>query len=172
VKHFFELQPGRRHIRSLLILAGSGIVAGSIFIVAVLWQPWRPPRIPAEYVGQIQTFTPYFYPDQIPGGFTLVRKSLHYSNGVLVMQLKSASQTVSLSEQALPKKLAQQEVPKELRVEGVDGTAALSYSKTRTIGTVMANGVDGKRTLILLNTTDHIDEATVKDLMRALRPVR
>ena len=147
----------------------------AVIIITLLWQPWKrsAETLPKDVTAHITSFEVYYFSTEIPGDFTLKEGSVTYNSGVLLFQLqnKSRNQTISVSEQVLPAKLAGETYADANKVAGADGSAMIDYVGTKILGSLFSKEHAGVKTLILLNSTDSIPKSTMEELLRGLRPI-
>ena len=123
-----------------------------------------------QAVIKIANFTPYFYKGPIPGKFTASKADTSYISDVLLIRLSNdKNQTVIMTQQALPEDLAMSEVVGTETIPGAPGSVIFSSKDGRTTATLFTTD---KKTMILLNTSDPLPANTLKDLLRALEPLR
>lgn len=111
----------------------------------------------------------YYYDNELPHGFSLVKESAIVTGGLLTFQLdNNKQQRVTFTQQGLPKDLQNSSVAGGEKVEGAPGSASVNFKEGRTVGTLLTKD---KQTMVILNSTDGIDTAVMKDLVRLLQPL-
>lgn len=169
--------------RKVLTIAGAAVVVLALIAVGIfMWHPWQREQntgtthtLPTTVTSKITTFKPYFYKDNLPGGYTLDPTTIDYSasEGVLFATLKNGKgNTIAFTQQGLPDNLANQTREQFQKVMGADGEAYITYQGSKMVGGLFSNAQNGKRTLTLLVANDPIEESVMSDLLRGLRPIQ
>ncbi|MET1033381.1 MAG: hypothetical protein ABWX94_02690 [Candidatus Saccharimonadales bacterium] len=123
-----------------------------------------------EAVIKLANFTPYFYEGSIPGKFRAIKGTTTYAANVLVIRLaNNKNQTIVMTQQALPADLANTAIQGTEVIEGAPGSTTINVNEGRTTATLFSND---KKTLLIINTSDTIETSTIKELLRALKPLR
>lgn len=162
---------GRR--KKLRLLIGSLLLFTALTATGAFIWIQRPATslLPALIAQKTTTFTPYFYFDKIPAGYSLDTIHISFDDDVLIMPLKKAgSPPIILTEQAIADNLSQEEVQKN--GEAISGTASpatINKVEGRLVGTMFASD---HKTLILLTTATNTNEDDLMALLRELKPLR
>jgi hypothetical protein len=162
-------KPGRKKVRLIVgCLAILLAVASCLF----LWQASRPNSLlPGEARALLDAgYTPYYYFDSIPAGYTL--RDTQIDNDLAVFTLgKKGSPTIALTQQQLPAELDTDELIQDSdeKIRDTAQEAILNSVEGRKVA-VMIDKQGG--TLIILNAPRDTDKEDIKSLVRGLRPVK
>lgn len=149
-----------------LILTVLLLLASGLALYARNTQKTLPKSIAQEASTSMRV---YFYGETIPDNFSLDEDTVQLSAGVLTFTLVNKhGQHVVISEQSLPKNLLESTVAGGEKVDGARGSAAVNFKEGRATATFIT---EDRQTLVVLNSTDSIEESTMKDLVRALKPL-
>lgn len=164
----------------LVISKKTLIIAGAVFVVICIvlswrffWRPNQPHSLlPTTIAKQITNFTPYFFFDKIPDGYSLDEKNISFDQGIIIIPLtKSGSPTIVLTEQVLPSNLSQDLLEQEdsKKIKDAALPAIINKVEGRMVG-VMTSKQD--RLLLLLNAPDAVRTEDMTGLLQALKPVK
>mgnify|MGYP007085783859 CR=1 FL=1 len=113
-------------------------------------------------------FTPYFYKGNPPDGFMVDSRATSYNSGMLFIRLVKDQRSVVITQQMVPANLRDSKVQGTENIEGVQGSAALTFKEGRTTGTLITND----KTMIIVTSADDVESSSIKDFVRLLRPLR
>jgi hypothetical protein len=151
--------------RRLLIGVGCAVI---VFVGVILWQVMAPkPLLPNSILSQLHNFSPYFYFDRVPAGYTVDIAHANANGGLLFVPLtKQGSPTIVLTEQQMPTKLTNQDIQQGgKKVESVEGSATVNSIEGRQVGTLITS----RKTLILLNGPEDTSMDDLAELLRGLK---
>lgn len=139
-----------------------------------LWQLNKQQSLlPDSVVKKIGAFTPYFYNQRIPAGYSLDREHTVYDHNVLIVTLTQASDpSVVITEQPLPSDLPEDiafKGDKTEKVETTNGKAVMNDVEGRLVGTMITND---RTTLIIINTTHKTYKNDMVALLQGLVALR
>lgn len=158
-------------LRHNVIIVGVIVVAAGCDCFFILHRPHKQPTSQsfAALTANVVQFDPFQF--EVLNGFSVNSSKIAYSQGILIFQLQNnQGQSIAVTEQLLPESVADNTDPSATQVQGADGSALVTYNGTETTGALFSNTARGRKTMVLLNTTDPISQSTVEDLLRGLRP--
>lgn len=130
------------------------------------------PLLPDSIARQITGFTPYFFYDEIPGGYSLDEKSISFDDGIVIIPLtKPGSPPVVLTEQPLPDNLSP-DLLQEKESEKVKNTAApaiINKVEGRLVGIMTSRE---HRLLLLINAPGNLHTEDIAELLQGLKPTK
>lgn len=167
-----------RRIRNFATLRG--IVIGAAVVVLALGvvlagrlaaRPQATSLLPPSIIAQIKSFTPYFYTDAVPAGYSMKTTQISFERDVLIVPLNSPNgPPLVLSEQAMPGNLTPEAVQQNgSPVSTSVGKATINDIEGRLVGTLIPTD---KRTLILISGAEKADKNALTSLLQQLKPVR
>jgi hypothetical protein len=124
--------------------------------------------LPKQIADQAQ-FTPYFYFDTIPAGYTI--GTTQTDGGVIMVSLvKKDSPTIVLTEQSLPEKLDVSSLQRnEDKIKGTEAPATINKVGERLVGTM----IDKKNSvLVLLSVPGDTSKNDLSTMLKNLRLIR
>ncbi|HZM63519.1 MAG TPA: hypothetical protein VFB59_00110 [Candidatus Saccharimonadales bacterium] len=147
------------------------IVLSSIAVGFLFWKN-NPSRslLPSTVANQIADFTPYFFFDEIPGGYTLDEKSVSFDQNIVIMTLtKPGAPSIVLTEQALPEDLPQDLLAGEgtQKIENTVAPALINNVEGRLVGIMTS---EQHNILLLINASGSTKSEDVTTMLQALRP--
>ncbi len=160
-----------------IVISKKLLLWGGIVLLAVgglggygLWKINQPKSLlPRAITKQIDTFTPYFYFDQIPNGYGVEESTIHFEEGVLLIPLtKIGSPSVIISEQPMPDNLPTTIMENGRAVKGTIGKAAITVIEGHPAGVLIAPGQP--KTFILLSGIG-VQDAQFEALLQSLKAV-
>lgn len=159
-----------RAIRIWVLCVGALLIIALVVLVVIVRPGQKNAAAVPEAIIKLANFTPYFYEGSIPGKFTAIKGTTTYAADVLLIRLaNNKNQTIVMTQQALPADLAGIDIQGTEIIEGAPGLVTIAVNQGRTTATLFSND---KKTLLIINTSDAIETQTIKELLRALKPLR
>ena len=162
---FFE-KVGHKLWIAVVILIVLGIASGLI-----LWNATKSTSLLSKNVaGQITGFTPYFYFDEIPAGYTFDQSRAKIDQGVLFLPLtKSGSPDIVLTEQVWDPSLKINDLEgRGTKIKDAAGPAAINSVEGRQVGVMV---IPRDHTLVLLNCPGGTDKDVLASLLLGVKRI-
>lgn len=153
----------------VLKFVGIGL-AITVLCCAIALAVLRSPDDELPAILQKPAFTVFYYDQSLPKGFSVTEEDISYMDGILFIPVVSDDgRRVMITQQALPNDFSKSnDVVGDEKITGANGRAALSHTQGHTTATMISKD---RETLVIVNDTAEIGSGTVKDLLRALRPL-
>lgn len=129
--------------------------------------------LPETVASQITGFTPYFFFDKIPNGYSLNERSIGFDQNIMIVPLiKSGDSTIVLTQQALSQNLSQELLEQEDSIK-IKGTAAEMAIINKVEGRMVGIMTSKKYNLLLLiNAPANTPEEIITELLQELKPIK
>jgi uncharacterized secreted protein with C-terminal beta-propeller domain len=153
-----------------LVIASLAVIACFSLSVKIWHQKSSTASMLPANIVRTAPFPVLFYSSTIPDNFRLISESVKYNSGYLFFQLSNTnkSQTITVTEQALPSNLATSTIIGKEKVDGTDNNTTISFDGSRMIGYVISKD---RNTFVVMNAANGTELDTFKDLLRLLSPV-
>lgn len=153
----------------------AGLVVTIILTASGVWwwsQSHQPVSLLPATISEQVPFVTYFFNGSIPNGYSFTPDGVVYSQGLLSVALsKPGSQTITVSQQALPSSLKQSDLlSSNQKVSTPIGQATINDVDGRYLGSIVTNDVSP--TLILVSSVDTGNQNDIIALMKALAKTR
>lgn len=163
--------PHHNRFKSVLLLIGVGLLLlATGWLLA--WQLTKSPTLlPAATTQQITGFTPYFYNNSVPAGYTFDPAALRFTNGILVATLtKQGAPSITMTQQRLPADLTDDAIQQNAETVATNvGKASINTIEGRLLGSFI---VRDRNTLILFNCSGDANKDDIRALLQNLVAAR
>lgn len=138
----------------------------------LLWRSNQPRSLlPTTVAKQITDFTPYFFFDEVPGGYSLNEKLISFDQEIVIMPLTTPDlPPIVLTEQALPETLSQDLLQEKdsIIVKNTAAPAIINKVEGRMVGIITSKK---HKLLLLINAPSTMHQEDMTEMLQGLKPI-